>query len=100
MKAKATRIRRSPYLGVAALASSLGIVTAVLLCIFSPHTAPDLALLTASFGWPFALVLVAAWGAYASPRRKDLTLAVVDGALLLDGVTLRGAGVLTSGEAT
>lgn len=99
MKTRAVLVERSRPVGIAALAGVVSVVTAALLVTFAPDVAPDLALGTVAFGWPFVLALAVAWTVYWRATRTEVTLKVENGAMLVDGKTRHPAGSLTRGEA-
>jgi hypothetical protein len=65
----------------------------------APGVAPDLALATVAFGWPFVIALIAAWAAYWRAVRTEVLVDVVDGALRIDRQERIRARQLTRGEA-
>ncbi len=99
MKAHAVLVERSRLVGAAALLGTASVVASAIGMAVAPGAAPDLALATVAFGWPFVIALIAAWAACWRAARTEVLVEVVDGALRIDRQQRAAPQVLTRGEA-
>jgi len=99
MKTRAVLVSRNRLVGAGALMGVASIALAALGTTFLPDAAPDLALCTIAFGWPFVMALTVAWAAYWRAARREVMVHVGAGALHIDREVHRAARTLTRGEA-
>ncbi len=99
MKTHAVLVERSRLVGAAALVGAASVVISAIGMAIAPGTAPDLALATVAFGWPFVIALIVAWAAYWRAARTEVLVEVVDGALRIDRRERLRARASSRGEA-